>query len=112
LTEEKSVVLDTAMVEQMRRQTEDIIRYYGEIDRRVAHTGMAGIAGLLEVSQQVEAAISVVASQELDWVVSELRTLLERLVHMDSQLQRLRALKLVLASEGEARDSLRPPSGT
>ena len=89
------------MVEQMRRQTEDLIRYYGEIDRRVAHTGMEGIAGLLEVSQQVEAALSVVASQELDWVVSELHTLLERLVRMDTQLQRLRALKLALASEVE-----------
>ena len=28
------MLLHTPMVEQMRRQTEDIIRYYGEIDRR------------------------------------------------------------------------------
>ena len=98
------MVLQTAMVEQMRRQTEDIIRYYGEIDRRVANTGMEGIAGLIEVSQQMEAAISVVASQELDWVASELRTLLERLVRMDSQLERLRALKVTLASDAESSD--------
>ena len=92
------------MVERMRRQTEDIIRYYGEIDRRVANAGMDGIAGLLQVSQQMEAAIAVVGSEELDWVVRELRGLVERLVRMDSQLQQLRALKLVLASESEDAD--------
>ena len=101
------MVLQTAMVEQMRRQTEDIIRYYGEIDRRVANAGMEGLVGLIEVSQRMEAAISVVASQELDWVVSELRTLLERLVRMDSQLQGLRALKVVLASNAETGDPAR-----
>lgn len=88
------------MVEEMRRQTEDLIRYYGEIDRRVAHTGMDGIAGLLEVSHQVEAALGSIAAQELGWMVHEVRALLERLVRMDSQLQQLRALKLVFA-DGE-----------
>src|SRR5262245_51400012 len=87
------------MAEQMRRQTEDLIRYYGELDRRVANAGMEGIAGLLMASQHVEAALGVMASQELEWMVRELRTLLERLVRMDSQLQQLRALKTVLAGE-------------
>jgi hypothetical protein len=91
------------MSEQMRRQTEDLIRYYGELDRRVANTGMGGIVGLLTVSQHVEAALGVVASQELEWMVRELRSLVERLVRMDSQLQQLRALKTVLA--GESRDA-------
>ena len=103
------MLVHTPMVEQMRRQTEDIVRYYGEIDRRVAHTGMDGITGLLEVSQQVESALSVVAAQELDWVVSELRTLLERLVRMDSQIQQLRALKAGLARDAEGAERSRPP---
>jgi hypothetical protein len=89
------------MVEQKRRQTEDAIRYYGELDRRVANTGMDGIAGLLVVSQHVEAALGAVTSQELEWMVGELRTLLDRLVRMDSQLQQLRALKTALAADGE-----------
>ena len=98
------MVLHTSMVEQMRRQTEDIIRYYGEIDRRVANTGIEGIAGLLEVSQEMETALAVVASQELDWMVTELRSLLERLVRMDSELERLRALKMMLADDAESGD--------
>jgi hypothetical protein len=96
------------MVERMRRQTEDIIRYYGEIDRRVSHAGMNGVVGLLEVAQQMEATLAVVGSEELDWVVRELRGLIERLVRMDSQLQQLRALKVVLASESEDTDLVPP----
>lgn len=92
------------MVEDMRRQTEDIIRYYGEIDRRVAHTGFDGIPGLLEMSHHIEAALAVVASQELEWMMTEVRGLLDRLVRMDSQLAALRALKASFADdEGSAR---------
>jgi hypothetical protein len=89
------------MVERMRRQAEDIVRYYGEIDRRVGTTGTGGIPGLLALSRQVEAALAVVAGQEIDWVVRELRDLLERLVHVDSELRRLRALKTILADDPE-----------
>lgn len=95
----------------MRRQTEDVIRYYGELDRRVANTGMDGIAGLLTVSQHVETALSVVAPQELEWMMRELRMLLERLVRMDSQLQALRALKMVLADEDADAPVRRLPNG-
>jgi hypothetical protein len=84
------------MFERMRRQTEDIIRYYGEIDRRISDTGTDGVPGLLEISRQLESAIAVLASQEIDWVVSEVRTLLDQLVRIDSQLQRLRELKMAL----------------
>lgn len=87
------------MVEDMRRQTEDIIRYYGEIDRRVAHTGLDGIPGLLEMSHHIESALGVIASQELEWMMSEVRGLLDRLVRMDSQLEALRALKASLADD-------------
>jgi hypothetical protein len=84
------------MLERMRRQTEDIVRYYGEIDRRIASTGTDGVVGLLEMSRQVENAIGVVASQEIDWMVSEVRRLLDQLVQIDAQLQRLRDLKIAM----------------
>jgi len=89
------------MADETRRRTEDVIRYYGEIDRRVAGAGMDGIAGLLTMSQHVEAALGTVASQEIEWLVRELRLLLELLVRMDSQLQHLRALKVLLAADGD-----------
>ena len=95
------------MADEMRRQTEDVIRYYGEIDRRVAYTGVDGVAGLLELSHQVEAALRAVASQELEWMLSEVRGLLDRLVRMDSQLQALRALKATLTDDADAPSSTR-----
>ncbi len=88
------------MLERMRRQTEDIIRYYGEIDRRISATGADGVPGLLEMSRQLESAIAVVATQEIDWVVAEVRTLLDQLVRIDAQLQRVRELKTVLDGGG------------
>ena len=91
------------MIEDMRRQTEDIIRYYGEIDRRVAHVGIEGLAGLLELAQAMETALGVVAAQELEWVIGEIRSLLDRLVRVDAQISQLRALKQSLADESADR---------
>jgi len=45
------------MLDQMRRQTEDIVRYYGELNRRIANAGMDGIPKLLELSTQLEMAL-------------------------------------------------------
>ncbi len=87
------------MIERIRRQTDDIVRCYGELDRRVASTGMEGIAGLLIVSQHVEAALALVSSRELDGMVREVRAVVERLVRIDSELQRIRTLKTLLATD-------------
>jgi hypothetical protein len=99
------------MAEEMRRQTEDVVRYYAELDRRVANTGIDGITGLLTVSQHVETALAVVAPQELEWTVRELRSLLAQLVRMDSQLQELRTHKIVLSDGDDGDDApvRRPP---
>jgi hypothetical protein len=88
------------MLDQMRRQTEDLIRYYGELNRRVAHHGLEGIPGLLEITTQVEAALAAVSTQEIEWMVREVRALLEHLVRVDAQVQRLRDLKMLLESDG------------
>jgi len=88
------------MLERMRRQTEDIVRYYGEIDRRIASTGTDGVVGLLTMSRQLESAVAVIGSQEIEWVVSEVRRLLDELVQIDAQLERLRQLKMVIGDDG------------
>jgi hypothetical protein len=84
------------MPDHLRRQTEDIIRYYGELNRRVANAGMESIPRLLEVHKQLEMAVSEVASQELNWVSDEMRRLLGELVQMNGKLQRLRELKQMI----------------
>jgi len=88
------------MLTEMRRHTEDVIRYYGELDRRIASAGMNGIAGLLTSCQQVETALASVTGQELEWMVAEVKHLLEQLVAVDANLERLRALKAHLSDGG------------
>jgi len=89
------------MFDQMRRQTEDVVRYYGELNRRFAGSGVDGIPRLLELSQQIERAMGAVGSQELEWFGSEIKQLVDRLVEMESQLKRLRDLKVVLDAAPE-----------
>ncbi len=90
------------MLERMRRQTEDIVRYYGELGRRISGSGVQSVSQLLELAKQVEGAVADVGSEELVWVGAEIKRLLDELVHMDAQLQRLRELKLALGQEPEA----------
>jgi len=98
------------MLERMRRQTEDIVRYYGELGRRVSGNGVQGISQLLELAQHVETAVADVGAEELVWVSAEIKRLLDELVHMDAQLQRLRELKLALGQQPEVEPSRRRSS--
>jgi hypothetical protein len=86
----------------MRRQTEDIVRYYGELGRRISGNGVQSVSQLLELAKQVETAVADVGSEELVWVGAEIKRLLDELVHMDAQLQRLRELKLALGQQPES----------
>jgi hypothetical protein len=95
------------VLDRMRRQTEDIVRYYGELNRRVSSAGMDGIPKLLELSTQLERAVAEVASQEIEWVGAEIKRLLDQLVQMDSQLQRLRELKMQLDGAPDSEDPTR-----
>lgn len=90
------MVLLTRMRDDLRHQTEDIIRYYGELNRRVANAGLTGIPNVLELAKQLEIALGEVAGKELEWAAAEIKRLLGELVAMDGQIQRLRELKVVL----------------
>lgn len=98
------------MLEQMRRHTEDIIRYYGELNRRIAANGVEGIPHLLELAKQIETAVADVGAEELAWIGTEIRQLLDQLVQMDAQLQRLRELKMLLAQQPDAEQGRRRSS--
>ncbi len=95
------------MLEEMRRHTEDIIRYYGELSRRVAGNGVDGIPHLLELAKQLETAVADVGAEELAWIGTEIKELLDQLVRMDAQLERLRDLKMLLAQQPEGEQARR-----
>jgi ubiquinone biosynthesis protein UbiJ len=98
------------MFEQMRRHTEDIIRYYGELSRRIASSGVEGLPQLLELAKQIETAVADVGAEEFAWIGAEIKELLDQLVRMDAQLEQLRELKIVLSQQPEAEQGRRRPS--
>ena len=95
------------MFEHMRRRTEDIIRYYGELNRRIEHAGIDSVPRLLETAAQVERALAEMTTQELVWVADEIKRLLDELIEMEAQLQRLRELKTVIADTPQQEDAPR-----
>jgi len=98
------------MLEQMRRRTEDIIRYYGELSRRVSTKGVDGIPQLLELAKQLETAVADVGAEEITWVGAENKQLLDQLVRMDAQLEHLRELKTLLTQPQEIEQGRRRSS--
>jgi inactivated superfamily I helicase len=98
------------MLEQMRRRTEDIFRYYGELNRRIERVGMEDVPHLLETVTRVERGLAEMTTQELAWVADEIKRLLDQLVEMESQFQRLRELKTAVVATPQQDDGVRKRS--
>lgn len=83
-------------VEETVRQTEAILRFTEEVDRRFAEHGIAGVADFLERYAQFERALAAVSQSELAWASGEMDRLVHVLQRMGSELQHLTALKAAL----------------
>ena len=80
----------------IRREAEELVRYYGELGRRISQKGVRDVADLLSLYEQLRRALDAVSRQEISWAVEQTERLVEHLVHMDANLQALRRLKGVL----------------
>lgn len=93
--------------EQMRRQTDEVIRLYGEILRRLSNQGMRGIVELAELHERVCRAALTVALPEVDYALAQIGELVERLAELGQRLARLGEIKQALlgsGADGEAAD--------
>jgi DNA-binding GntR family transcriptional regulator len=79
------------------READDLIRYYGELVRRLGQNGVRDIAELLALHEQLRRAVDAVSSQEIGWVAEQTQRLIGELVRMDSNLDSLRRLKTVMS---------------
>lgn len=77
----------------VRRETEELIRYYSELVRRLPQNGVRDVAELVELFEQVRRAVDTIGSQEIVWATEQTQRLVDALVRMDSNLQALRRLK-------------------
>ncbi len=81
------------MSTDLRRETDELARYYAELTRRLAHVGVRDTAELLQMYEQVRRAADAVAHQELGWMTEQVGRLVDAFGRMDAQLKMLRRLK-------------------
>ena len=78
----------------IRREAEELVRYYGELVRRFGQNGVRDIPELLGLYEQLSRALEAVSRQELGWVTEQAQRLIGELVRMDASLDALRRLKM------------------
>ena len=83
-------------MEEMVRQTDQLINFTREINRRITESGVSGIDGLVGLYDQLRNALAKVSTQELDWAQGEVNRVLESLKRLSDELAHLAALKTAL----------------
>lgn len=89
------------MRQDLGRESEELLRYCGELDRRIGEGGIADISSLLELSEQLERALNAVSEQEILWAEERAKRLIEELRAVSESLEAMRQLKARLGSVQE-----------
>ena len=83
-------------MEEMVRQTDQLINFTREINRRISESGISGVEGLVALYDQLRAALGKVSQNELDWAQGEVNRVLDSLKRLSDELSHLSALKAAL----------------
>ena len=83
-------------MEEMLRQTDQIISFTNEINRRMAESGVSGVEGLVSLYDQLRTALGKISGQEIEWAQGEVNRVIERLKKLSDELTHLSALKNAL----------------
>jgi hypothetical protein len=83
-------------MEEMLRQTDQIVSFANELNRRMSEAGVTGVEGLVHLYDQLRAALGKISSQEIDWAQAEVNRVVERLKKLSEELSHLAALKSAL----------------
>jgi len=79
-------------MEQMLEQAEAVLRFSGEVQRRMSEVGVEGIGGVMGLYAKLRSALERVSHDELDWAASEVTRVLDSLNRINDELKRLKAL--------------------
>ena len=83
-------------MEEMVRQTDQLINFTREVNRRIADSGISGVEGMVALYDKLWGALAKVTPQELEWAQGEVTRVLETLRRLSDELSHLAALKAVL----------------
>src|SRR5262249_21757167 len=67
------------VMEEMLRQTDQIVSFANELNRRMAEAGVTGVDGLVHLYDQLRSALGKISSQEIEWAQAEVSRVVERL---------------------------------
>jgi hypothetical protein len=90
------------MAMDIRREAEELARYYSELVRRLAQNGVSDVEDLLALHERLTRALDAISRQEIGWAAEHVQHMVESLVRMDSNLQALRRMKGELESLPDA----------
>jgi hypothetical protein len=88
--------------ERIRRDADEVIRLYGEFLRRLSHQGVRDVADLVRLHEQVCRATASVALPEIDFALTQIRALVDRVRLIGSRVEQLSQMKRALGSGGES----------
>jgi hypothetical protein len=83
-------------MEQVLEQAEAVLRFSGELQRRMSEVGVEGVSGVMNLYAQLRGALEKVSHEELDWAGAEVTRVLESLNKINDELRRLKSLKTSL----------------
>ena len=99
------------MTTDIRRDADQLMRYYGELMRRLTQNGVRDVAELLTLYEQLQRSVSALTAQEISWACDQVQGLIRQLVSMDTNIQALRRLKTAFSElPGIADTNARPPA--
>ncbi len=83
-------------MDEMVHQTDQLINFTREVNRRIADSGISGVEGMVALYDQLRSALATVTPQELEWAQGEVTRVLETLRRLSEELAHLAALKAAL----------------
>ncbi len=81
-------------MEDLRKQANDLLCFYGKMQNRLTQVGVEDPASLVTLFNQLQRGLQSVDTAELEPAIREVERLIESLSRMQSDLQVLRELKL------------------
>ncbi len=83
-------------MDDVLRQAEALLRFSGEVENRMAESGLGGVTGVIERYVQLRQALDRLSQRELDWAKGEVDRLIATLTSVAEQLEQLRAIKMAI----------------
>jgi hypothetical protein len=87
------------MPADLHHKADDLIRYYGELVRRLSRAGVRDVAELCALYERLRTALEAVSGQEIAWATEQARGVIDALVGVQASLTALRTLKRTIGDD-------------